>query len=411
MNKQLGLQDPESELNEFVDLAYDLLEKLKDEIVSPNNEKVLRTWKISEAANLIGRSSTYIQQNEGENKLLGPPLVDETTGRRYYSLERINFIRDKLECGINRSANVPSTILGLGIFKGGCTKTTSAIHLAQRAALKGHKTLLIDLDPQASLSFLFGFLPEEAINGEGTLDPVLVDGAPLRDSIKPTYFTGIDLVRSSIALQGTELSLYTDQYRSQNTDFDVLPIDRLSKAIDTLNNEYDLIIIDFPPNLGMLTLSALKALNGLIIPITPSLLDYQSAVQFIDTFKELRKSSSYENPVDIFRIMVSRFTGNKEDQKILSLLQFTFKDHLLDNVMVQSEEIKKATSDFATVYETVKPRGSKETYRRALEHLNLANDEILELVYQLWERQAQELNQVNLSTQNNKVEAKELLNA
>jgi len=389
---EIGLNDVESELDFFVNKAHGLLEALKAEIDAPHQQKELRTWKIREVSELLGRSESYIRQNEGEDKLLGAPLINPENGRRYYTLERINFIRDKLKCGVNRPERVPTTVLGMGIFKGGCTKTTTSIHFGQRAALKGQKVLMIDLDPQGSLSFLFGFLPEEAIDGEGTLDPVLVDGESLRDHITPTYFTGIDIVKGSIALQGTELHLYSEQHFAKNSDYtNILPLDRLDKAIESLENEYDLIVIDFPPNLGMLTLSALKAINGLIIPITPSLLDYQSAIQFIDTFKQIRKSSAAGKPVDLFRLMISRFSGNKEDQKILSLFEFTFGDHLLNNFMVQSEEIKKAAMDFGTVYETVKPRGSKETYLRAIDHLNKSNDEILDLVYELWEKQAEQL--------------------
>jgi len=387
---EIGLTQPAEQLNGFLKEGHALLETLKDNIVSPAQEKTLRTWKIKEAASIIGRSVTYIQKMEGDGNLLGAPDLDEN-GKRVYSLERINYIRDKLKCGVNRPPGVKTTVLGVGIFKGGCTKTTTTIHLGQRAALKGHKVLVIDLDAQASLSFLFGLLPEEATSGERTLDPVLIDGQPLVDSITPTYFPGLDLVRSSIMLQTTELYLYNEQFRAQNEIVGTLPLERLDLAIQELENFYDLIIIDFPPNLGMLTLSALKAITGLIIPVTPSLLDYQSALQFIDTFKSIRGNDNFGKSLDIFRLCVSRVTGNKEDQRIMSLLELTFKEFLLENVMVQSEEVKKAASSFSTVYETDKPQGSRTTYLRALNSLNDLNDEILGLVYKTWEKQSADI--------------------
>jgi len=386
----IGLSDPQKELGDYVANANTLLKTLKNEVTAPHNTKTLRTWKIGEAAALLGRSSTYIQQNEGKDKLLGEPLINPDTGRRYYTLERINFIRDKLKCGVKRPEGVPSTIISIGVFKGGSTKTTTTIHLAQRAALKGHKVLVVDLDPQASLTFLLGYESQDAIQSDGTLDRVLIEGEPIKDHITSTYFTGIDVIKGSIALQDTELVLFNDQYSFLENPNSESPVDRLSHALNELKDEYDLILMDLPPNLGMLTLSALRASNGLIVPLSPSMLDYHSAVKFVDTYRRIIKD---RDQIDLFRVLLSRFSNNIEDQNILSLLQFTFKDRLISNYMVQSEEIKRNASEFSTVYEIEKPRGSKATFKRAIEHYDLCNDEILGLVYRLWEKKAKAHNE------------------
>ncbi|REA89996.1 plasmid partitioning protein RepA, partial [Staphylococcus pseudintermedius] len=180
-------------------------------------------------------------------------------------------------------------------FKGGSSKTTSAIHLAQKWALRGYKVLCVDLDPQASLTTLFGYRPELEFNEGGTIYDALryehhdaeseEDNnapVPLRDIIKKTYFHNLDLAPAGLMLTEYETETAHSFRDSRHTIF----AKRLDDALKSAEADYDLVIIDCPPQLGFTTLSALTASTGLVVTVVPGMLDIASMSQFLKLVSE-----------------------------------------------------------------------------------------------------------------------------
>lgn len=197
------------------------LKAMRDRLFAPTAMKTLRSFTSGEAAKLIGVSDGYLRQLSLAGE--GPQPDTGAGGRRSYSLSDINALRRHLaEQAIAKGNGAKARgylkwrdaarsehlqVISVTNFKGGSGKTTSSVHLAQYLALTGHRVLAVDLDPQASLSALFGYQPELDLTGNDTLYGAIrydAEARPLKDIIRKTYFDGLDLVPGNLELQEFE---------------------------------------------------------------------------------------------------------------------------------------------------------------------------------------------------------------
>jgi chromosome partitioning protein len=148
----------------------------------------------------------------------------------------------------------PATVLAVANQKGGVGKTTTAVSVAAAIAETGAQVLLVDLDPQGNASSGVGLRPRD---DQATIYDVLIDDLDLLDAVRPTTVRNLFAVPATIDLAGAEIELVSAFSREQ----------RLRKALETVRDEYDLIVIDCPPSLGLLTVNALTAADGLLVPI------------------------------------------------------------------------------------------------------------------------------------------------
>ena len=192
------------------DLLSAQLKELRLRAFPPSSLKELRKFTSGEAAKLIGVTDAYIRHLS----LAGDaPEAEKTArGRRLFSLEQVHEIRRTL--AKTKQSYAPSRregehlqVIAVTNFKGGSGKTTTAAHVAQYFAMRGYRTLAIDLDPQASLSALFGLQPEFDLQENETLyGAIRYDDArrPLSEIIRKTYFSGLDIVPGNLELQEFE---------------------------------------------------------------------------------------------------------------------------------------------------------------------------------------------------------------
>jgi chromosome partitioning protein len=138
--------------------------------------------------------------------------------------------------------------------KGGVGKTTTVVNLATYLALLGDRVLVIDLDPQGNATSGFG-IDKTAV--EASVYDALVGGRPLADLHLPTAIDGLRLVPSAIALAGAEVELVNEDARER----------RLARAIAVERDEWDWILVDCPPSLGLLTVNALTGTDAVLIPL------------------------------------------------------------------------------------------------------------------------------------------------
>lgn len=138
--------------------------------------------------------------------------------------------------------------------KGGVGKTTTAVNLSSCLAAAEHKTCLVDMDPQANSTSGVGINKEDI---QVSVYDVLVGDRPVRELIRPTDLHFLDIVPSSIALVGAEVELVSMMSRES----------RLRQALHQVRDEYQFIIVDCPPSLGLLTINTLTAADSIIIPI------------------------------------------------------------------------------------------------------------------------------------------------
>jgi len=334
-------------------------------------EKTLPLMGISEAARLIGISTVYLRKLETSGDV--PPAAKDEAGRRAYSMEHINKIRKSLGRQPKKS-NASAIVVAFANLKGGSAKTTTSAHFAQYAARQGYRVLMIDMDPQASMTSLFGYNPQLHIEAEETIAPAIVgQPADIAQSIRQTYWHQLDLVPSNLNLVGAEMALLGMEENAT----------RLRDAIDSASDRYDIIVLDAPPALGLLSINVLCASDYIVTPIIPTMVDISSSIQFFHILESLDKLRLAR-----ISILITRFNGGAEHVRAASMLRSIYGDTILTNQMIESAELLKSGNDMVSVYEIAEVRGSRETYRRALSAFDAVNQEILIHAKSLWDADA-----------------------
>ncbi len=376
------------------------LQAMRERLFAPASNKVLRKFSSSEAAKLIGVSDSYLRQLSIAGE--GPQPETGTAGRRLYTLEDINALRHLLTEQNAKNRNYLPwrdaergehlQILAVTNFKGGSGKTTTTTHLAQHLALSGLRVLAVDLDPQASMSALFGYQPELDLTGNDTLyGAIRYDEAqrPLRDIIRKTYFDGLDLVPGNLELQEFEHTTprVLAERRGPATD---MFFTRVQAALQSVADDYDVVVIDCPPQLGFLTLSALCAATSVIVTVHPQMLDVASMSQFLfmtsDLLSVVREAGGTLN-FDFLRYLITRYEPNDGPQaQIAGFLRAQFGDRVLTSPMVKSTAVSDAGLTKQTLYEVGRENFSRVTYDRAMESLTAVNGEIEALIHSAWNR-------------------------
>ncbi|MEZ5784623.1 MAG: plasmid partitioning protein RepA [Rhizobiaceae bacterium] len=377
------------------DILSAQLQQLRARAFPPMAQKELRRFMAGEAAKLIGISDAYLRTLVLDGVI--PEAEKNSAGRRLYTLEQVHAIRDHL--GRNkkdyvrrRGENEHQQVIAVTNFKGGSGKTTTSAHLAQYFALRGYRVLAIDLDPQASLSALFGLQPEFDLEPNETIyGAIRYDDQqrPMTDIIRKTYFAGLDIVPGNLELQEFEHETpraLTEGRRSTDRMF----FTRVAAALKSVEAEYDVVILDCPPSLGYLTLSALCAATSVSVTIHPQMLDVASMSQFLhmtaglfDVVEKAGGNAGY----DWFRYVLTRYEPNDSSQsQVAGLLKSLFGDRVLTNAMVKSAAISDAGITKQTLYEVGRENFHRQTYDRAMEALDAVNGEIEHLVRQSWGR-------------------------
>lgn len=379
------------------------LQAMRERLFAPTSNKTLRKFSSSEAAKLIGVSDSYLRQLSIAGE--GPQPETGSGGRRLYTLEDINALRHLLtEQNANKNRNYLPwrdkergehlQVIAVTNFKGGSGKTTTTTHLAQHLALSGLRVLAVDLDPQASMSALFGYQPELDLSGNDTLyGAIRYDEAqrPLREIIRKTYFDGLDLIPGNLELQEFEHTTprVLAERRGPATD---MFFTRVQAALQSVADDYDVVVIDCPPQLGFLTLSALCAATSVIVTVHPQMLDVASMSQFLfmtsDLLSVVREAGGSLN-FDFLRYLITRYEPNDGPQaQIAGFLRAQFGDRVLTAPMVKSTAVSDAGLTKQTLYEVGRENFSRVTYDRAMESLTAVNAEIEALIHSAWNRQA-----------------------
>ena len=380
------------------ELISDRLNMLRQEQYPPDAQKGLRQFSLAEVAYYLGVTQSTIKKLHLEGK--GPEPETSSSGRRSYSAEQMLELRAYLDKHGRpgkrryvpyRQPGEELHVVSVVNFKGGSGKTTTAAHLAQHLALKGHRVLAIDLDPQASLTALHGIQPE--LDDVPSLYETLRyddERKPISEVIRPTNFPNLDIVPASLELQeyeyDTPVALTSSDPHEGRTFFT-----RISKALSEVDDRYDVVVIDCPPQLGYLTLTALTASSSVIVTVHPQMLDVMSMSQFLlmlgGIMKTIRDAGANMR-LKWFRYLVTRFEPTDGPQKqMVGFLQAMFPNQMLSAPVLKSTAISDAGITKQTLYEVERSQFVRTTYDRAVTSLNDVNDEIAELIHKAWGRE------------------------
>lgn len=215
--------------------------------------------------------------------------------------------------------------------KGGVGKSTTTVNLAAALGEKKKEVLVIDLDPQGNTTSGFGIDKKE--NKAKDIYNALLNNADTKDLIIETEFQGVSVIPATIELASAELDLAPEMAREM----------RLKEAIGQVKENYDYIIIDCPPSLGLLTVNALTAADSLIIPIQCEYYALEGVVKLLDSMKMVKK---HLNPdLTIFGVLLTLYDGRTTLAKqVVEEVQNFFGDEVFDTIIPRSVKLSEAPS-------------------------------------------------------------------
>lgn len=399
--RQEHLLQPESLSNimALADRAEDMMSAVRGELLSPNITKEAPSFNATQLATMceVDRNAITYRLSK-EDDPLPKGKINESGNRREFSLDEVLVWVREYRKRYLKPAGTDAIAIAIANFKGGVGKTTTTMTLGQGLSLKGHRVLVVDCDPQASLTTLFGVLPATEVAAEDTILSVcLGTEQSIAPAIRSSYWPGIDIVAAAPILFAAEFSLPSRQ--KDDTSFEFWNV--LNVALDPVRDEYDVILLDTPPSLSYVTINSIMAADGILMPLPPNALAAASATQFWRLFSDLAgdlvERRGVTKEFDFVRVLLTQVkmrgglrSGAAVDDTVLAIKDWIAKTYGSKVLPVEIPETKAAedsAANFGTVYDVaardaIDPR----TYKRALSAYEQVADHMEALIRASWAR-------------------------
>lgn len=355
------------DINVQAETAGQMMSRIRTSMLAPRAVKEEPSFgadELAELCGLAGRAS--IAHYIGIRPDLPAGTLSETGRKRHFRLAEVRTWVREFRKERQRPDGARAITITIANFKGGTTKTTTAMTLAQGLSILGHKVLVIDTDPQASLTTLFGILPDLEVEDHETM-LALVDGTHkgVRPIIRKTYWDGLDLIPASTSLFAAEFMLPSKQ--SEDSKFQFWSV--LDAGIEEVRNDYDVIVIDSPPALSYVTINSLFAANGIIMPLPPETLDFASSAQFWDLFSQLTRDLLQQRgstkEFDFIDVLLSRVSKSTTTDAVRQWISMTYKEKVLPLEIPRTATTSLKSAEFGTVYDANPEDAKDRTYKRA----------------------------------------------
>tara|TARA_A100001391_G_scaffold201871_2_gene189958 strand:- start:11313 stop:12512 length:1200 start_codon:yes stop_codon:yes gene_type:complete len=365
-----------------------------------------RRFKGAELSELVGASLSTIYMAEKEGRL-PPPDVDPNTHRRLgATLEQVIGMQTYFDTLPWRRDDEDAVVMSFTNFKGGCWKTTTSWYAGSYYANLGYRVLFVDLDPQASLTHNCGILPDFETSHEQSLGPYILEeeGFPPEwagNVIRNTHIENLKIIPSTLQLAGVEYALSNAIMESRSGQDRVARMmhwfHRVRDIIGQVKQNFDIVIMDGTPSLGLLPLNIIFASDTVIVPVPTEITDFASTLSFGDLYKEQSETLHNVFGEDLslpdMLFLPTRFSASEKNatlgsEFVLKQIQRTFGPDCMQSVIKKHEAV---VSNLSLMRRTVfdvnagDANVNRESRKRAMSNFKTVFDEILErAVYPSW---------------------------
>lgn len=373
--------------------AHAVVSQNRAAAAAPSSQKVPPEYNSAQVAELCGIDRNRLEHRRRKG---GLPDGREEARRRMFTLKEaqewvVEYRHSKSKRGCVAAGQTPrAVVIAAGNFKGGVGKSTTAATLAQGLSLRGHKVLVIDTDPQGSLTSLMGVAPETLEDEDTILNVASGEAQTLADAIRPTYWSNIHLVGAAPRISGAQFHLPA---RAQKDGVKFWSV--LSNGLDQeILDLYDVVIIDTPPALDYLTINAFYAADILMVPLPPSAMDFVSSTQFWDLFVDLNEEFAeygMQKEYSFVNVLLSRVDANDTAAALVrEWITEAYGKHLLPIEIPSTAAAKTAAAEFGTVYDATVAQQSARTYRRAYEAYERLIEITEDQLVRVWQSQSKD---------------------
>ncbi|MCE5249894.1 AAA family ATPase [bacterium] len=292
-------------------------------------------YTIGEFAALLGVSKAVIYKWEKEGKINKANRVKRgKTLYRYYTADDIR----ELRISMNLESPVTKKRKQLFLnFKGGTGKSVISANYGYRLAQHGFKVLMVDLDAQGHLTKCLGCNPEDFTK---TLYDVIINKVPIQSVITSTKLSTLELIPANLGLSPIELSLTGLHAREY----------KLRRALADIEDNFDIIILDAPPNIGLLNLNAILSVDDLLVPVLADFLSYDGLKILFETLRDIEED--FEYMLQNIYIFLNRYNESMNiSQRTRDAIRKNYSEYVLNTMIRQNTTLSDATAQGMTIFE------------------------------------------------------------
>jgi len=359
-----------------------VLASLKAAALLPESVKKPPRINLINVAGILGMSKSKFQRSKKTHNF---PDGERSGSWSWYSIEQVQEMAKAVSVP-HPYAKGHGIVVTVANFKGGVLKTSTTVTLAQYLSLRGYRCLVIDMDPQASATMLFGLSPyTEVTNEQSAYGMFGSDAESVNRAIRKTYWPGIDLIAANLQLYGVEFALAGDSNRSGGDVFTYF-----ADMMPELRETYDVILVDTQPSLSFITANSLFGSDHLLVTVPPSALDFASSAGFWKLLKDVMASAEnaaaapkYWENISVLPTKVDH--QDQLAQRIRQLLSHGCEGWLLSEAIPVTRVATNAAAGLQTVYDIERYDGSHRSMKSARESYDKAYDQVLAGLKHTWD--------------------------
>lgn len=371
-----------SEVAERARRMTELAQLLRDKMIEPMPKKAAPRFTASQLAEICGFDRNRLNYLIRKDEAL--PKGSKKGNSRDFSLEEVYLWVAAVRPPTPRPSEAKAPVLAVSNLKGGSTKTTTTMCLAQGLALKGRKVLIIDLDPQASLTELCGIYADIEVDLDETIGGFFssyLEDTPM-ESIKPiikeSYWKNISVVPACTAMLGSDFNFPLISRKRPTKQIWTL----LREGLEGVRHDFDYILLDTAPSISYTTVNAIMASDTLIQPLVPDSLDFISSIQFWSLFADLTEmfqEHEGNKGFDMIKVLLTKVNYNSEAALIVKeWAKLSYKDWLLDIEIPASAAASSGALSMNTVYDQMS--GNEDASKRTIDRLRQPFNELCSMV-------------------------------
>jgi len=394
--------------------ASDYFDELQLQLNKPSPSKEAPTFSSNAIAEMCKIERSQMRYLAKKYDLPTGSVVTGGKAKEYTIDEAIQWVKT---VGKNPSRNIEAgekaRVYAIINYKGGVSKTTTAVTLAQGLALRGLNVLLVDCDPQGSATQLLGINPEKDIDTtESTVMPYLLGEKPdLSSAVVSTYWRKknigndttdevyLSLIPSCSFVLEAEFAITSrvdmharlqEKNEVPEEEQTIYPFwQMLKNGLEPLREKFDCIIIDTPPSLSPLSMNVMFAADGLIMPSPPEKLDFTSSIKYWNVFQGLISMfpDAPDKKYDFITILPTKVKSTEDHRLVKAQMKRAFGPWMNSIEIPDSTAISQLLALDKTIFDVSKPLGSYEAFRRYKDPINNLIDYVLLNLATAWDEE------------------------
>ncbi len=402
-----------SEVESWIHSSGSYLHQLKNFSAQQVQDRLFKGSELVQAVGVSSLATIHMAEEEGRI----PRFPRDDRGRRIITLADVITMQEYFGTSPRRAEGEEPQVLSFTNFKGGCYKSTTSLYAGSYYANLGYRVLLVDLDPQASLTLNCGLSPDIDSSYEMSMSPFITEDGDFQPEdilsvVRKTYLPNMDIIPSCLELAGVEFGLSNEVVEARITgDANRLAniFFRVRDALAHVKDNYDIIILDGTPTLGLIPLNIIMASHTVIVPVPTEPVDFASTRSFCKLYREQADilSSHFGEAIPLPEMYIlptryspSEYSATVSSKEILSAVRGIFGPKCLSAVVCKHESTVSNLSFFRRTVFDINAGDcnvSREARTKAITNFSTVFDEILtKVVFPKWESKRKKLAEMGI---------------